>query len=77
MRDYAHPFISAIFRFFLFLQLHTAKTRSPIFKQNTPKDEVPRKDVPLGGHETSFNILAFLPPPQTAKFWADFRPKTA
>jgi len=69
--------LSRLFFVFVFLQLHTAKTRSPIFKQNTPKDAVPRKYVPLGGHETSFNILAFLPPPQTAKFWADFRPKTA
>jgi len=49
MRNFAHPLVLAIFfRFFLFFQSPTAKTRALILMQNTPKVL-----VPFGGRETS------------------------
>jgi len=50
MRDFAPQSDSAIF--LGFSRKATAKTRAPIFTQNTSNDVVPRKEVPFGGRET-------------------------
>jgi len=35
------------------LRKATAKTRAPIFTENTSNDAVPRNEVPFGGREIS------------------------
>jgi len=59
MRDFAHPFVSSTFSFFWFFHSPTAKTRAPVFTQNTLKDAIPRKHVPFAGARN--HCLKFQP----------------
>jgi len=49
IRDFPYHGVTFL-TFFGFLQLATAYTPKRIFTKNTPKDVVPAKDVPFGGH---------------------------
>jgi len=63
-----------------YIQSPTAKTRAPIFTQNTLKYAVSHKDVPFGGRETSilnFNPLLTTKPIISGADFRLFSPKTA
>ena len=72
MRDLAPLGKKWLGYFFWFLRKATAETRAPILTQNTSNDAVPRKEVPIGGHET--NIEGLDPYfPKKRHFLAPFR----
>jgi len=56
MRNFAHPFVSAIF---LNLPIALSQDRAPILIQKSPKDAFWHKAVPFGSRESS--IYKFNP----------------